>query len=1589
MYIIKTNKVNLLNNFFFMFKRIIPCAFFFVFATSLFGQTVRKVVFETPIGHTQKAAQRAPCVDNSPGTIGFSANVTGMSNSIPATQSVTYLCFGDEFNINHNNDATLNSDPDASTRPGIGYAIYTCEPTVDGPDITTIIGDCLLGNPSSATDILIMTDATDPHSGNVLLQNAGNPNLNNTFQAIYNNGDPLQLWFAPINYDGINANDEIVYEGNPSGPCVSVNTADRFSVVFLNSIEILNTVYPFGGDGSKARLSIKGGLPEFDENENYTITVRNVDDPSITGQVLEGPHGNRDFVVIKVPQTGTYEVVFSDGVSCSTPTRIEMNQSFQKDIVSFESSGGTYTVGQEICIDVTTKDFNNILGFFHALHWDTSLLEFVRLDFTDAFLTENDAKLHKDSMDYALVSYFNPNLNTINLDDDTKILSICFIAKAEGMTKLQFTNDPRAPLNGPNADVVSQDADGNTIESTPNFTEGTITIVDPNKLTPTISMVRDACPGDSNGSFELNIVGGQAPYEISVTGPVNKGPISNVNAGDVTAFDQLPPGDYEIIIRQADVTANFARETVTITEANLFVDAEVASPVTCNGDSDGSMTVTVRKNGVEVTDLADYNFVWTNFAGDTVSTSQTATNLPSDNQYTVFVSDPNSCSTSNGTGLPQTNPLNIVLDIVQQPTCSGVEDGALTISSVDGGLPPFNYNWSNGVNMASNSAIEEGKYIITITDDNGCSAIDSTQLVATTSINTNPLTTNVLCHSGNDGEITLTATVSGTGNTIPSANGYVFNWSANAPNPMETGSRSIQSNLGQGDYTVTVTHPELPAGCMAVETYSISEPDSLIISNIDITPVTSCVVADGAATVTVTGGTIANDYQYTWNDPAGQNTQTATGLAADSITIFVNDDNGCNAQLDTIIGTPPPPVVQFFDNDSVNCASDAGNLQLVASPGRPGVNIRDYRWSHDMNLNQANAFNLAPGTYYVTIVDEDECATLDSAVVFSPPAITLDTTIFVEPCFETAAGRISINISGGTPSMAGQPYQIAWSDGSTNSVLAGVEAGDYMLKITDGNACEFDTTITLNHLPRIVVNFDGITGVDCFDNINPADCNGAATGIATYENGTPGIFDFIWSTGETVNGADQSSSNTLCAGMQELLVSDGQCQVTEMVEIPSPPQLLYDVDNSTTTPVTCNGQTDGSATVAAIGGTPGYTFAWPNGNNGANIANLAAGTYTVTITDRNGCITPHDIEITEPEALSVGLDFDNTSNVTCAGDDDGRIQVIVVGGNQGGFNYNWTNNVSNGPSAAGLAPGNYTIEVTDNKGCTGSTQYTVSQPPAMSADISFSPIQCFGFQTTISVANAQGGNGGAYQFSVDNSPPQPLDIVIPVFGGNHSVTIFDAKGCQIDNDVNIPEPAEVTITFPSNLVEVDLGSSITLEPEVFSSVPIADLVWSSGGASVDSSFICNSVLCDKPTVNPLNNISYTLMVTDQNGCSAEESITVEVDKNRNVYIPNVFAPNNTGFDTNDRFEVFTGSGVKSINFARVFNRWGTMVAEIKDPVLVNGNTQTFIWDGKHKGDKANQGVYIYIIEVEFIDKIAEGSDQNTKLLYRGDITLLR
>jgi gliding motility-associated-like protein len=924
-------------------------------------------------------------------------------------------------------------------------------------------------------------------------------------------------------------------------------------------------------------------------------------------------------------------------------------------------------------------------------------------------------------------------------------------------------------------------------------------------------------------------------------------------------------------------------------------------------------------------------------------------------------------------------PLTVTFTSCSSPS-TGSNTGTFMVTS-SGGVPPYSYSWVNTMNAgifgsgnislnggsdvvgdgmpAGDVPLAPGTFEVIIIDDVGIADTATVQIFDAPQLTVAIVGTAPTCSNTADGTFYIDALGGG---TAP----YNIVWST-----METGVDTIFGLTG-ANYSVSITDA---TGCVAIAQNGILTTP-IVVDTTTLQHVTCNGPGnDGAITVEATGGTLApgSDYNYAWDNAAfGQNISFLTpGVYCVSVT----DDNSCEVVQCFTINASAPPIIVNWDSISVSCPLDMnGELTVNVIAGNSAID--SYTWDPAQPGADETITGLGPGTYYVSITAVDGCFVVDSVTLYAPTILTYDSSQVQSPtCPGDVNGSVTVFVSGGTA-----PYFYSWSNLTTSNfpLLPGL-VGDstYTVTVTDSGNCG-DTiieSILLENPPEIIVEFANIQGVNCNGGIP---CDGQAIAIASGGTENNGMYNFNWPSGETFSGVSQSTAMNLCQGLLTLEVNDGICSVTAdtMISFPSP--LQVDLNNSSTTPTSCFGTSDGAAFVQATGGIPGYDYQWINPNIiGQNISNVPAGIYDLLITDANGCPYQTSVEVNQPELLVATMI--DTLDASCAGLADGMLDVSWTGGNPGNATYAWTNIVSTTSEADNLPAGFYTVTVTDINGCNDIATGLVSEPPPIIfvLDTIVDPL-CFGFQTFITIDTAYGGTDGfnpPYTFSVDGGAPQSISGSIPVLAGNHTVAVFDnnnnnLSSCSSDTMVSINQPTAVNVSFSNDIEMIELGDSIELEP-LIQSLLIDSIIWSPLTAlnCVDSA--CSSVF-----VMPLETTTYSVTVIDANGCIGTDNVIVEVDKNRNVFIPNIFTPNDDG--VNDVFKAFTGAGVQKINFMRVFDRWGALVFQADDFIPLDfGNPG---WDGYFKGKLMNPGVFVYLIEVEFVDGIV--------LLYRGDVTLV-
>ncbi len=1059
-----------------------------------------------------------------------------------------------------------------------------------------------------------------------------------------------------------------------------------------------------------------------------------------------------------------------------------------------------------------------------------------------------------------------------------------------------------------------------------------------------------SCNGLSDGEIEVDIQGGNPGYtidwQLTPAGAVNTG---NAAATGIFTISGLSAGTYSVTV--TDNVGATATGTATVDQPGALGASLVnLVPPTCNGDSDGSVSVQVTEDGVLITPDPSYTFTW-----NIPQSTQTITGLAS-GPYAVTVSDGNGCTATASATLSQ--PPAITADPLtgMDAACIGVSNGSVSISNLSGGTGTLDISWNTlptPTTTPTATGLDPGNYVVVVTDDSGCTYTDNITIGAATVLTASAAETDITCNGANDGSITATPTATGVDN-----GGYNFAWSGGA------GAAATVTGLGPDTYTVTVTDA---LGCLATATATVDEPSPVTATATAVDE--SCTVGnDGQVSVVAGGGTPGTGYTYAWSNMG--NTSTITGLSAGTYTVTVSDANACTVTASGTVGAPTGPVVASFDSISVQCPNDTnGSLTVNATAGSTPIN--GYTWS---NMQTGPTIsNIGPGTYTVTISDDGGCITTASASLYAPSPITEVSAPVVTPpsCPGGGDATITLDLTGGT-----QPYNYEWelvgsgivASGATANPVTNIGAGTYNVTVTDNNFCpQTFTGIVVNDPPPITVVFQNVQPVSCNGGIP---CDGQATAVAS--GGLSTTYTFTWESGETGTGGSDTAS-ALCQGDQSVTVTDGFCTVVVQMgadAVPAPPQVsIADIQ---TTDATCFGDTDGSATVTPTGGDGGpYTIDWSNGQSGPTATNLVPNaTYTVTITDGLGCESiPFNITVGQPDLLQ--LLITDTLDVSCGGLSDGVIQVAPIGGNAGAFAYSWSPNITDNTNvAAGLGPGVYSVTVTDVNGCTAETAAEISEPDPIVVEYSQpeEPL-CFGYSTVFSIDTVYGGSGGPYIYTIDGFNFQGITQASQVFAGEYNLQVVDAGLCEVNETITINQPAEIIVDLGPD-VEIQLGESYEIVPNVTPLGALDSLNW-----TPVTSLSCTD--CFNPTATPIDDITYTFTVTDSNGCFGSDDIFIEVDPNRNVYIPNIFSPNGDGH--NDTFSPFVGVGVTQINNMMIFDRWGELVYQADNfyPDPLN----TIAWDGRFDGKMMNPGVFVFIIEVAFAD--------NQTRTYKGSVTLVR
>lgn len=988
-------------------------------------------------------------------------------------------------------------------------------------------------------------------------------------------------------------------------------------------------------------------------------------------------------------------------------------------------------------------------------------------------------------------------------------------------------------------------------------------VTEPLALTVSFSIDSNvSCQGGSDGATTAIPAGGVAPYTF------------NWAAGSTTATQgNLYAGSHLITVTDNNACAVVA--SVSITEPDLLVaSSTVDADVLCYGNATGIASASATGG------TSPYNYAWSSGGNNATEPGLMAGN------YTVTITDDKGCEDTSIVNISQPDSLVASIDSAFDALCNANASGH-AYASASGGVAPYSFAWSSGGFSSSATNLLAGTYTVTITDGNSCTAAVQVTIGEPT-----PLTLTaaedsaVLCNGDSNG----VATANAAGGTAP----YTYIWENGENNATATA-------LWAGIRTVSVTDAN---GCIQSANVSINQPTPVVVT-LDSTKDVICNgFYDGAAYTSASGG--VGTHTFAWN--SGDLIDDIDSLTSGIYVVSVTDTNGCMDTTSVII-VELDPILPNISHIDVTCFD--GNDGSAASAVSGGGTSFDYLWSTNAITTGLN--NLSSGVYTLTITDENNCSGVDSAVVLQPDSIQLSLTIANITCFGAMDGSASFTVSGGTAPHTfvwsngatdtldtgldegmyyvsitdnfactnvdsfyiAEPstitgsitlidsvtcfgdadgsayasanggvgnYSFAWSNGSTSDTLQNVLAGLYTVTMSDSNGCAFIDQITIEQPDLLQVTLDSLLDAQCYESADGVLVVGFSGGNDTVS--------YLWS-----NNVASPYINNLATGNYTVTITDTKgCQDSSTFFIDQPDTSVH-VSGAVIVDAYCNGGEVGSISINADGGTSPYTYAWNSGQTSNDPQGLGAGTYTLTITDAQGCMHDSSFVVNEPNMPDTALTA--ATDITCFGDSNGFIQAQFVGGIAPYF-YSWSNNTYE-QIADSLAPGVYTVTIFDSVGCTQIAIDSISEPSELLIQTTqIDSILCFGDSTGL--VYAQYGGGTAPLQLVWNTGAM-TDTISTLPSAAYTALLMDANGCSDSSEIFVSQPEKLIIDS-TQLSHVSCNGFNDGAIEVFydgGSNPI-NFSWNTG----DTTALITQIIAGV----------YSVTLNDANGCVIDSTIQI-------------------------------------------------------------------------------------------------------------------
>jgi hypothetical protein len=884
---------------------------------------------------------------------------------------------------------------------------------------------------------------------------------------------------------------------------------------------------------------------------------------------------------------------------------------------------------------------------------------------------------------------------------------------------------------------------------------------------------------------------------------------------------------------------------------------------------------------------------------------------------------------------------------------------------------------------------QPGDYHLLVTNlQNGCTATDQVSVgsdFATPAANAGP-TNELTC-------VLSSIALQGSGSSGANFN---YLWTSSPGGNISSGANTLAPVINEpGDYTLLVTNTQ--NGCTATSQVSITENANGPTASAGSPQTLTCTFTN--TVLSAAGSSTGPLFSYSWstqngNITAGASTLTPAVNAPGLYTVTVtNSSNLCTETASvTILQNIQSPVVDAGTDNQLTCAVTSLGVQaVIVSSASQNIG---YQWSTPNGQilsggNTASPILGAPGTYIVTVTDAlNGCVGTDQLLVtedVTPPVVQLGSPEILT----CAVSQIILDALGCT---IGANFQYNWTSSAGGNFISTQnpqqpivnEPGVYTLVITNQiNGCSQSASATVSEdvqLPTVEAGTS--VGLDCDTPTNALNGLGSSQGPE---------FSYTWSTS---NGQILSGGNTLSPTIGEpgnyvlsILNTQNGCTqvdnvlVTEDVIHPvlaiAPPQLL----TCSLTATTLNGSgTD-------LGNT--YLVNWTtsngsilSGGNSLNPSVDAPGIYNLTVQNTgNGCSS--SVPVTVLENIQIPpVQVQPAPLLTCE-----VLQLTLQSTVPAQTSILWT--TANGSLVSGAnttnptinAPGLYQLNITSAvNGCTNSAQILVQQEMNVPTGLQFKlqPPLCNGTPGALSVEQINGGVG-PFTYSMDGGQTffaaQAFNGLAP---GNYDLVIQDANGCELMQPVTVPAPPIPLVTTPPEF-QIELGENQEILAFVPASFPIAlvdTVIWNpTTGLSFEGT---STLQLLNPVAQPYNTTQYTVTILSKEGCKSVARTIVKVDKEADIYVPNIIWPDDQDGD-NSTFLIFArDASVAIVKKLQIFDRWGSLIFSNQD---FKPNELSAGWSGDYRGEMVNPGVFVWWAAVELVD--------GRKLEIKGDVTVVR